>query len=709
MSTAIMGIARPLQALLAIVILAMAMPVRAQQATMAQVTASVDRALALQTAGQFQQAAQSLEQALSWCQGAAFQPDCRRVVLYSLGYVHQVEARRDPANQERLLQAAVTHYRNLLNEQPQYGQAVYNLALVYREMGPHEWQESFLRDAPRADPTRRATYETLLGDYYQDRRMWTQAITTYRRAMQADADDVAPRRGLLDAYGAMAPAGNRELLALAIEWTPRFPELATEAFELIVRGAFATGAATTPDRTVEQALVRWVAQLARQRRIDAIALTGIPTGWTPAADLHRYLDAPYTTPPFGNWWMGDDDRRKVLAEVSLALGQRKLQQGEPDRAEACWTAGKAILPPIFEQILNLKRELAMLWFRRPELDPGGRKFDALERELFLEKAGVLGAGDLEAGQRYHTALAIIYFEKKTWQSPRRGWNAVDQLTWALDKARERERSEKFYQPLPELKSMLGQALEQTPERARAAAIHGEAAQAFLDADNLTAATDASARAAGPGAGRPYAALIAHRLRIDSLAENATQLERACERAAIERALTPPAGLRRAATFTARQRFKMLADCSRAGPQERRLEYAADAFAMAVTDSVSLVGIADLLRFERASATVLGSVGMRTGEHHIEFDNAAGAAGFVRISLPTQARAGRIDVPRQAALAGLIVQLVGPRVPLRLRIEDQEITVQAPEGAFRADVMRRIAAFPNVSTVQAAPSGVRIRM
>ena len=51
--------------------------------------------------------------------------------------------------------------------------------------------------------------------------------------------------------------------------------------------------------------------------------------------------------------MSDDDRRKVLAEVALALGQRKLAQNEPDRAEACWTAGKAILPPIFEQILDV--------------------------------------------------------------------------------------------------------------------------------------------------------------------------------------------------------------------------------------------------------------------------------------------------------------------------------------------------------------------
>lgn len=685
---------------------------RAQDvSSMQQISAAVNGALAQQAAGQFQPATQALEQTLGWCNGTLFRADCRRVVLYSLGYVHQVEARRDPPNQERLLQSAATHYQALLNEQPGYDQAIYNLALVYRDMGPHEWQEPFLRDAPRADPARRATYQTLLGDYYQDRRMWDQAIAVYRLAMQANDDDVAPRRGLLDVYRAVAPARNQELLALATQWAQRFPDLASEAYELIVRSAFGAPDRPAPDLKVEQALVRWVSQLAHQRRIDAAALAGIPTSWVPAGDLRRYINSPYETPSFSNWWMRDDDRRKVLAEVAYALGQRKLADGQADRAEACWNAGKAMLPPIFEQILNLKRELAMLWFRRPELDPGGRKFEALERELFLEKGGVLGSGDLEAGQRYHTALGLIYFEKKVWRSPRTGWNAIDQLTWALDKAALRDTRESFYQPLPELKSLLAQSLEQAGDRTRAPALRRAEAEAFLDTDDLAAAAQASARATAGAGARPFAALIAQRQRVESLAANASDPAGVCERAALERALAPASGERRTATFTARQRFKLLADCSRVGPELRRNEYAADVFALAVQDSVPLVGIADLLRFERASVVVLGSLGVPTPEQHIEFEEKVSPGGSVRISLPTETRAGRIYIPREAVLAGQIARLVGvQRSPLRLRFVNGAVTIEdAPEGLFTPQLLQRIRGLPNVGSVEVTTrAGTRIR-
>src|SRR5690606_25277899 len=78
--------------------------------------------------------------------------------------------------------------------------AIYNRALAYRALGPHEWQERGYRAAPDLDVERRGLHYTFLGDYLARTNRWREAIDAYRRAARANPDGEAPRQGLLDAY-----------------------------------------------------------------------------------------------------------------------------------------------------------------------------------------------------------------------------------------------------------------------------------------------------------------------------------------------------------------------------------------------------------------------------------------------------------------------------------------------------------------------------
>jgi tetratricopeptide (TPR) repeat protein len=679
---------------------------QAGQWTYAEAEQTVGRALSLQAQGNFDSAYETLLGAIGGCNSAGAEArNCYDLVYFSLGYLLQSHAANEP-DPDPLLRRAIDYYTEVASA-PDTGatgtaerlgaDAVYNLSLLFRTIGPQEWQESHYRVAPDRDVERRALHYTFLGDFYAQTGRPHDALKAYRAAAQADPDGAAPREGLLDVYRLLDVPAMDELFALAQSWEPRFPELAARAYEAVIERNYRDG----PD-LAERALVRYVWVVSRGRGLDSAAVARLPADWQPVVELAAYVESPDAPRESAPWWLRGDEPPRALARVALGIGQREVSMGRPEDAERTWSAARQLVDVTTAEALDLKRELALLYFRHAALDPDGSKFDRLEQELFDEKGEILAARNLEAAQRYHSMLGQIYAERQVWRSRYRGRNAVDQLTWALQTAERRDAAERFRQPLPELRALLasgyavGVAMaDDGPVRA----LHHEAAVAFLDSDDLDGAAASIARSAARGTPSSLADLLTFRARLrDALAAGPARADALCSRDAIDHALR--AVTRTEPAFAARQRFKLLADCAEAAPPERRAAFGAEAIRVVVQDAVPLVGIGDVLRLENATAAVRERAVVRDHDFHVDVTS-HGDRRELRISLAGQTRPGYVSVTDDIVVAARVIGLIGDLAsPYRIQVRDGAVTFDHdPTGVLTSELSAEIGRLDGVTTVR----------
>ncbi|MEX2280901.1 MAG: hypothetical protein WEE89_00265, partial [Gemmatimonadota bacterium] len=455
-----------------------------------RILSTVDRALAEQAAGAFPSAVAMLQNSLLGCGLETDARGCRILVTYSLGYLHQQQgAGRDPMSDSVLLMRAVTFYDQVLSEDANHSGARYAKALAYRELGAHEWQESFFREAPARDPARRATYLALLGDYYMDAKRPDDARRAYLEAIAADPDDEDLRNALVEADRLRGPRGAADLLLVANQWKDVAPVAAARAYAASLVGAFGTGTAAADVTTADAACVGLV--LAQQRMGAGPLLQQWTEGassvgrWAPLTELERFSRSAATD--VAPWWNRNADRKEALAHAALLYGRDASVQRDLERAERFWRAGLRIAQQRGRTAVGLQRELALLYTREPGFDPGGQKFARLENEMFMDKGEALASGDLEAAQRFHQTLGLVYARRGVWRETIPSRNAIQQLTWALRAADERFRRDSFFQPLPEVHELIAVGLDSLGRRTQAAAEAERAARAYLDVDDLEGA------------------------------------------------------------------------------------------------------------------------------------------------------------------------------------------------------------------------------
>jgi tetratricopeptide (TPR) repeat protein len=648
---------------------------------------TVNEALAESDTGRFALARQKLERSLAKCETGPAGRECRILYASGLGSMLYRQGAVDRKNRDSLYRGAVAYYDGILKEAPDNSEAVYGKALSYRALGPHEWMEDFFKQAPRLDPGQRVLYFTFLGDYYAAERRWSEAVGAYEQAVQQDADNDGARSGLIDALASLGPQAVHELLQYARDWEVRYPGSAAEAYRAVLRGSF--GPEGQRDAAADTAIVGLVRAQARSRLTVSEVPPGVSADWTPIRELHAFLSTP--KPDAAPWWMQGAERREVLAQAALAVGRAAVGAGDYDVAELLWTQGVKLARRSSTVSLDLQRELALLYFRQPALDPDRYKFDALEQKIFEGKFGALAAGDLEAAQRYHTTLGLIYVERGVWRSPNYARNAEQQLTWALDKADERQRIQRFYQPLPELRQLLAHGLDSLGSRREAARGYAEAAAAFLDADDLGAA-DIAMRSATRLDGDATGAARVLALR----SELARGGETAAEACTAERIATIRGGGN--ADFFARQRFKVQADCVKAGPASRKRENAIAAFRLVDSAGVTLVGGGDVARFERVMITLLDPFGVSFQTAHLDPAPAPGGPS-IQVSLPGETRPLWEAAALDDVIAARVVAELGTAVtPFPIAVVAGVLSVPAtPE--VPPGLLKRLEGVPGVRVVQ----------
>ena len=647
-----------------------------------QVLRSVNGALATAARGDFSTARSSLELALASCGSAAEYRECRVLNASGLGSLLQRQAAAQPEARDTLYAQAVGYYDRILREVPNDPEALYGKAVAYRGLGAHEWMESFFVQAPTLDPARSALYLTFKGDYYATARRWGEAADAYRAAIQRDADDDGARSGLIDALEALGLASKAELLRLAKDWELRYSSSAADAYRAVLTLSFAPDGAR--DSVADAAMVGLVRLQARNRLAVGAVPEPVSATWTPVREIRGFLRTASTqTAP---WWRESAERTNALAQAALAGGRAASGAPNYELAERLWREGAGFAPRLSAISLDLQRQLALLYSTQKRLDPDGKKFDALEQDIFSEKMGALAVGDLEAAQRYHTTLALIYLERGVWRGQQAARGAEQQFTWALDKADERFQRERFYQPLPEIRMLLANHFDSIGSKSLAARRYSEAARGFLDLDDLEDADSAVRRAAALGA---QTTDLARAVRLRSA------LARGDAGACGAQSVSSLGGSDRA--FALRQRFKVVADCAKLDPKRART-HAIEAFTLVDSANIALVGGADVTRFERVMGALLGPFGMTFHPEHLDPLPAPNAAGAIRVSLPGE------TVP-----FGYTAQsddLVGARVAAALRdVRPFPLEVAAgvvsivPPARPSPDALARIQQVSGVKTVK----------
>jgi hypothetical protein len=647
----------------------------------ADVERTVEHALELQAGGSYTTAASLLQEAAAQCTNLDDdQGRCTHLLYFSLGYICQREAARAGADSS-LLDLAVMYYERVLRASdgaadPVVGDAAYNLALLFRTLEPHESQEAFYRRAPELDPPRAALYLTFLGDYLVRTDRQDEARRAYRAAAQADPDDPAPRAGLLDTYRQVGGDDAQVLLRLGEDWEPRFPDIAAQAYRMAIDAAH-----RTRSPLAEEALLRHVRLMAsRDARAPAV-IAQLSRDWPPVAMLEAFYESPSNARTRASWWLDTRERAQILARVALAIGQQHVAAGRPAAAESYWTAARMFADAGTAEALDLKRELALLYVRHDSLDPGNRKFDELERELFAEKGGVLAARDLEAAQRYHTVLGQIYAMRGTWESTRRGWNAIDQLSWALQAAEQREAGGHVRQPLPELRMLLARGHEATA-RGGGPGLYLQAAADYIDVDDLPNA--AVALELAPATQRAALKRLLNYRHALATGEGAAR----CRADEIATAARGVASL--GESFMARQHFRILSDCLDIVPAAQRPALAAEAMTLMVDGDVSLIGSGDLLRLEKATSAVRERATWPDYEAHVDFAPHGGGR-HLRALLSTDTRLGYLPVQQDALIAANVIRLMRGAAGYRFQVRDGVVTFDYdPDNLltrYRGDITR----------------------
>ena len=657
-----------------------------------------NRALQLAAEGKLAEADQTLQEALAQCRRSGAPPNCAALLDFTRAYLAQQRGRQG-AEESRAF------YRNVLATQPANAAALNNLALVEDSLGNHTEAENLWKQAIQNDPGRTGHYALLLGDHYLRLKNIAAAVDSYDQAGQAAPEAGVPRRRILEAYRQLPGTDGLEPLESRVgQWERVDAENARAAYEFLMSRWYSSS-----QSGAERCLVRWAGLLARNDWLVAQSLAAIPGSWDhPGVRELRVYESDPLRPAQWDWWRKSPDRLAVTFDIAWATGRRlRTAENGPANAERCWQSALRVVPADLLAVefpaavngyLRVSQELASLYFESPSLDPQHATMDEMLRRLYEGKMTAIETGDWRVTQAFHTTLALIYVARGTWEAAPGTpsyMSAWYQLQAVLDDASKRERSEHFYQPLPEIKSALATTLTHIPsKRNQAGAMYFQAALAYLDADAPTEASKmfTAHRELGPldTAAKQFEQILAARTNPPGVSLTAINSQAAPWLYRASGSLDDG--------FLKRQRFKIYADLagsSSAGPT--KLEAAFEAYDLAAEQQTNLVGGGDLLRWQRVEATLLSSGNLQAAPARVVTAKGPGSGpteAGLRITLAGEDRPAAVVMRKETAVAAQVIRTVGVdkmrdvQPYLRLRPEGVEIA-PVPEGSELAPLLDKI--------------------
>jgi tetratricopeptide (TPR) repeat protein len=607
---------------------------------------------------------------------------CRALLNYTIGYVSQRQAQMatSPADRERALTSAAASYRAALRDDPNNATIHFNLGLLLNSSGNQAAAIGELEQAVQADP-QQSQYSITLGDVEQQQKNWAAAMKAYAQAAQSAPGADGPLQRILELTKRGYGLKPDELEKRCAEWQAVHPAVAANCYEQLINMVY-----KQDNASAETALMAWLGVKARQEKVDEQLLEALPKGWDTAAirplaavlrgDLSNLVD---------NWWTQSRPRSEVWARFLLTVGEES-GSSDPKRMERIWQTALRSVGEDHRSAssLELRRALALLYVRHPDLDPSGSKLNGLVDQIFFDKMGAIESKDLEAEQRYHTVLALIFAGQQRWGHDDNSHSAAFQVMRAIEVAEERYQKEGFYQPLPEIKELRVKIYEKTDRGADAQKARWDTALAYMDVDQL----DRAAKLIDtlqPPAGFDKSALDALlKLRRDAATASAEQ------KASLITALSaigPRAGI--SSDFVERQQFKALGDLVGRGSaaESESVRAALAAFSLTVDKRVPLIGVNDLSRWQAVQQQLVNSVGGRRETIQVRPD---GGGATLKLALPSSTVPQNVEITPQTLQAAHVAQVLGPeklaRYSRSMSLSGSKLA--APDAAVTSPEMRQ---------------------
>ena len=115
-----------------------------------QAKQAATRAQALAGQGEYEAAHDTLHEATWQCGQGAEAERCRLYLYYSLGYLEQRQSLKAPSMADMHLDRSASYYERVLQDQPDHGPTLNNLAMVYASLGAGDQAAA---SGPDASPT----------------------------------------------------------------------------------------------------------------------------------------------------------------------------------------------------------------------------------------------------------------------------------------------------------------------------------------------------------------------------------------------------------------------------------------------------------------------------------------------------------------------------------------------------------------------------
>jgi tetratricopeptide (TPR) repeat protein len=604
-------------------------------------------------AGDSRQAIEIANTGLQNCPAGGVGSTCRGLLNYTLGYIYQQQAQiaTTLTDRERALGSSAGSYRAALQDDPNNATVHFNLALLLINSGDQAGAIAELQQAVQADPTQ-WQYSLKLGDIQTQQKNWQAAMQAYTQAAQVSPGAEAPPERILELTRRGYGLKPDELQSRCEEWELLHPTVVARCYEQFIHMVYANN-----KTAAETALVAWLGVVAREEKVDEQLLEGIPGDWDTAAliPLRAVLGGELSTIT-DNWWTQSSSRREAWARFLLAIGQAP-GSSDPQKTERIWQTALSMVKNDrgSGSSLELKRALALLYVGHPNLDPSQSKLNELVERIFFEKTGAIESNDLEAEQRYHAVLGLIFAGQQKWGSDGDPRGAAFQLRRTVEVAEERYRHEGIYQPLPEIKELRAKGYEKTNRGFEAVTARWDATLAYMDTDQLDHAAQSIEAFPKSDAFDKAALSSLLKLRRDAVTASSDRKSSLITELS---GLGPRAGISQ--EFLQRQQFKALADLvtgdSAGAAETESVRAAVAAFSLTVDRHVPLIGVNDLSRWQLVQQRLVHSVGGRNERMQVR---PGGGGATLKLTLPGSTVPQNVEVSPQSLQAAHVAQVLGP--------------------------------------------------
>ena len=431
------------------------------------------------------------------CNDAANSEDCHFMIFFTAGYLSQVNIERS-GDPQKYTEYALQFYHEALRSNPENIQVLTNMYILYRNRAYEEALKT-LDKLAEIDNENASKYYLNKAGIYAEKGDHAAEAMSYRQAFWADPNETACWNAF-NAYNNIKTPGAsfNGIMSFSKELADQKQyDYARNGYLFAIKKAIHVN----DQGMANMACLKWLETVSLDpKHINTSMVNELPDTikWRSECnvELHRLFADPL------RFFLSNKNlnlslkERHIMASVLLGFENEAIMKGNIKYAVQLLDIAFSMAPEFFQYHseemkdlspikMNIALELARVYTNYPEFDSDGSRFNTLIQRLFNEKAVHYQQKDLEAIQRSHTVLGLIYAERNVWRSDWYAGNAIYQLEHAIKIQKNLEKQDPSkYRPIPSLYQTLANGYAFTGQKEQEATAFLNASIGYLDIDYI---------------------------------------------------------------------------------------------------------------------------------------------------------------------------------------------------------------------------------